>query len=176
MCHTLCLTLGLSFPFSGTGESGKSTFIKQMRIIHGAGYSDEDKRGFIRLVYQNIFTSMQSMIRATETLKIPYKFEQNRVRADRWRQSRKYSLSPTGWSQSSLYPLYYKDFMAEFGRFYTALCIVHIVCLCETPKATRTIRNGLYFKQASVQKSFNNFLLVCVHRHAFNTFRCLKAN
>uniref|UniRef100_A0A3B5JYR0 Guanine nucleotide-binding protein subunit alpha n=1 Tax=Takifugu rubripes TaxID=31033 RepID=A0A3B5JYR0_TAKRU len=62
----------------GTGESGKSTFIKQMRIIHGAGYSDEDKRGFIRLVYQNIFTSMQSMIRATETLKIPYKFEQNR--------------------------------------------------------------------------------------------------
>uniref|UniRef100_A0A3B4XCQ4 Uncharacterized protein n=1 Tax=Seriola lalandi dorsalis TaxID=1841481 RepID=A0A3B4XCQ4_SERLL len=65
---------------SGTGESGKSTFIKQMRIIHGAGYSDEDKRGFIRLVYQNVFTSMQAMIRATETLKIPYKFEQNRVR------------------------------------------------------------------------------------------------
>lgn len=50
-----------------------------MRIIHGAGYSDEDKRGFIRLVYQNIFTSMQAMIRATETLKIPYKFEQNWV-------------------------------------------------------------------------------------------------
>ncbi|XP_036006851.1 guanine nucleotide-binding protein subunit alpha-11-like [Fundulus heteroclitus] len=62
----------------GTGESGKSTFIKQMRIIHGAGYSDEDKRGFIRLVYQNIFTSMQAMIRATENLKIPYKYEQNR--------------------------------------------------------------------------------------------------
>jgi hypothetical protein len=29
---------------AGTGESGKSTFIKQMRIIHGAGYSDDDKR------------------------------------------------------------------------------------------------------------------------------------
>uniref|UniRef100_A0A3Q4GVA4 GNAS complex locus n=1 Tax=Neolamprologus brichardi TaxID=32507 RepID=A0A3Q4GVA4_NEOBR len=28
----------------GTGESGKSTFIKQMRIIHGGGYTDEDKR------------------------------------------------------------------------------------------------------------------------------------
>ncbi|PWA29523.1 hypothetical protein CCH79_00008052 [Gambusia affinis] len=64
-----------------TGESGKSTFIKQMRIIHGAGYSDEDKRGFIRLVYQNIFTSMQAMIRATENLKIPYKYEQNRANA-----------------------------------------------------------------------------------------------
>lgn len=75
------VTLLLSVLPSGTGESGKSTFIKQMRIIHGAGYSDEDKRGFIRLVYQNIFTSMQAMIRATENLKIPYKYEQNRVSA-----------------------------------------------------------------------------------------------
>lgn len=65
---------------AGTGESGKSTFIKQMRIIHGAGYSDEDKRGFTKLVYQNIFTSMQAMIRAAETLKIPYKYEHNKVK------------------------------------------------------------------------------------------------
>uniref|UniRef100_A0A8C0YTK7 Guanine nucleotide-binding protein subunit alpha n=1 Tax=Canis lupus familiaris TaxID=9615 RepID=A0A8C0YTK7_CANLF len=64
----------------GTGESGKSTFIKQMRIIHGAGYSEEDKRGFTKLVYQNIFTAMQAMIRAMETLKILYKYEQNKVR------------------------------------------------------------------------------------------------
>ncbi|KAJ3600156.1 hypothetical protein NHX12_034106 [Muraenolepis orangiensis] len=56
----------------GTGESGKSTFIKQMRIIHGTGYTDEDKRGFTKLVYQNIFTSMQAMIRATENLKIQF--------------------------------------------------------------------------------------------------------
>ncbi|XP_066138652.1 G protein alpha q subunit [Euwallacea fornicatus] len=56
----------------GTGESGKSTFIKQMRIIHGAGYSDEDKRGFIKLVFQNIFMAMQSMIRAMDLLKIQY--------------------------------------------------------------------------------------------------------
>uniref|UniRef100_A0A3Q4IBQ7 Uncharacterized protein n=1 Tax=Neolamprologus brichardi TaxID=32507 RepID=A0A3Q4IBQ7_NEOBR len=80
LCYPHCNYDPLSL-CSGTGESGKSTFIKQMRIIHGAGYSDEDKRGFIRLVYQNIFTSMQSMIRATETLKIPYKYEDNRVRA-----------------------------------------------------------------------------------------------
>lgn len=57
---------------TGTGESGKSTFIKQMRIIHGAGYSDEDKRGFIKLVFQNIFMAMQSMIRAMELLQISY--------------------------------------------------------------------------------------------------------
>ncbi|KAM4754238.1 guanine nucleotide-binding protein G(q) subunit alpha isoform 1-T1 [Cyanocitta cristata] len=65
----------------GTGESGKSTFIKQMRIIHGSGYSDEDKRGFTKLVYQNIFTAMQAMIRAMDTLKIPYKYDHNKAHA-----------------------------------------------------------------------------------------------
>ncbi|XP_006869021.1 PREDICTED: guanine nucleotide-binding protein subunit alpha-11 [Chrysochloris asiatica] len=65
----------------GTGESGKSTFIKQMRIIHGSGYSEEDKRGFTKLVYQNIFTAMQAMIRAMETLKILYKCDQNKANA-----------------------------------------------------------------------------------------------
>ena len=58
--------------FSGTGESGKSTFIKQMRIIHGSGFTEEDKRTFIKLVYQNIFMAMQSMIRAMDLLKIQY--------------------------------------------------------------------------------------------------------
>lgn len=63
----------------GTGESGKSTFIKQMRIIHGSGYSDEDRKGFTKLVYQNIFTAMQAMIRAMDTLRIQYVCEQNKV-------------------------------------------------------------------------------------------------
>ncbi|XP_036669800.2 G protein alpha q subunit [Drosophila suzukii] len=56
----------------GTGDSGKSTFIKQMRIIHGSGYSDEDKRRHIKLVFQNIFMAMQSMIMAMDELNIPY--------------------------------------------------------------------------------------------------------
>lgn len=50
-----------------------------MRIIHGAGYSEEDKRGFIKLVYQNIFMAMQSMIKAMELLKIPYEKSENNV-------------------------------------------------------------------------------------------------
>nr|CAH7748681.1 unnamed protein product [Callosobruchus chinensis]CAH7754073.1 unnamed protein product [Callosobruchus chinensis] len=66
----------------GTGESGKSTFIKQMRIIHGAGYSDEDKRGFIKLVYQNIFMAMQSMIKAMDLLKIQYGDSSSKEKAD----------------------------------------------------------------------------------------------
>ncbi|XP_060525204.1 G protein alpha q subunit isoform X1 [Cylas formicarius] len=66
----------------GTGESGKSTFIKQMRIIHGAGYSDDDKRGFIKLVYQNIFMAMQSMIKAMDLLKIQYAGSSSQEKAE----------------------------------------------------------------------------------------------
>ncbi|XP_037757741.1 guanine nucleotide-binding protein subunit alpha-14 isoform X2 [Chelonia mydas] len=68
-------------PGVGTGESGKSTFIKQMRIIHGSGYTDEDKKSFTKLVYQNIFTAVQAMIRAMDTLKIQYTSEQNKENA-----------------------------------------------------------------------------------------------
>ena len=56
----------------GTGESGKSTFDKQMRTIYGDGYSDQDLCAFDKLVYQNILLSMQSMIHATEMLFISY--------------------------------------------------------------------------------------------------------
>jgi len=51
-----------------------------MKIIHGSGYSDEEKRGFIRLVYQNIFMAMQAMIRAMELLKIQFADSANIVR------------------------------------------------------------------------------------------------
>ncbi|MEQ2158744.1 hypothetical protein GOODEAATRI_015513 [Goodea atripinnis] len=50
-----------------------------MRIIHGRGYSDEDRRGFTRLIYENIFTAMQAMIQAMSTLQISYKYEHNEV-------------------------------------------------------------------------------------------------
>lgn len=64
---------------AGTGESGKSTFIKQMRIIHGAGYTEEDRKGFRILVYQNIFTAMHSLVRAMDSLQIQYTSEENKV-------------------------------------------------------------------------------------------------
>lgn len=68
----------------GTGESGKSTFIKQMRIIHGGGYTDEDKRSYAKLVYQNIYTSIQAMVRAMEALSIPFSDPQNQASRTVW--------------------------------------------------------------------------------------------
>ncbi|KAM9858360.1 guanine nucleotide-binding protein subunit alpha-14-like [Aulostomus maculatus] len=65
----------------GTGESGKSTFIKQMRIIHGGGYTEEDKRSYAKLVYQNIYASMQAMVRAMDALSISFSDPQNQSHA-----------------------------------------------------------------------------------------------
>lgn len=61
----------------GTGESGKSTFIKQMRIIHGAGYSDEDRKGFRIMVFQNIHKVIRTLCEQMDNLQIEYEVEIN---------------------------------------------------------------------------------------------------
>ncbi len=41
------------FNFKGAGESGKSTIVKQMKIIHETGYSSEDCLHYRPVVYSN---------------------------------------------------------------------------------------------------------------------------
>uniref|UniRef100_A0A673MP79 Guanine nucleotide-binding protein subunit alpha n=1 Tax=Sinocyclocheilus rhinocerous TaxID=307959 RepID=A0A673MP79_9TELE len=65
----------------GTGESGKSTFIKQMRIIHGRGYTEEDRRAYAKLVFQNIFASIHNLLQAMEHLNIPFVDGKNKTHA-----------------------------------------------------------------------------------------------
>ncbi|CAL8322501.1 unnamed protein product [Lota lota] len=65
----------------GTGESGKSTFIKQMRIIHGAGYTEAERRGFAFLVFQNMVTAIQALISAMDMLHIDYLDDNNILQA-----------------------------------------------------------------------------------------------
>ena len=62
----------IAFFFPGTGESGKSTFIKQMRIIHGSGYSKNDRLKFKVLIHRNILTAIQALITAMEMLQIAF--------------------------------------------------------------------------------------------------------
>ncbi|RCN47606.1 g-protein alpha subunit [Ancylostoma caninum] len=37
----------------GAGESGKSTIVKQMKIIHETGYSDEERKQYRPVVFSN---------------------------------------------------------------------------------------------------------------------------
>lgn len=53
-----------------------------MRIINtteGFAYSDEEKRGFIKLVYGNIFMAIQTITKAMDKLEIEYGSPENTV-------------------------------------------------------------------------------------------------
>eukprot|EP00075_Anas_platyrhynchos_P034416 XP_027323669.1 guanine nucleotide-binding protein G(t) subunit alpha-1-like [Anas platyrhynchos] len=56
----------------GAGESGKSTIVKQMKIIHQDGYSLEECLEFIAIIYSNTLQSMLAIVRAMSTLNIQY--------------------------------------------------------------------------------------------------------
>lgn len=55
----------------GTGESGKSTILKQMTLIHGPGYSVAEKLSFKIIIFSNIGQSMRTILEAMEKLSIP---------------------------------------------------------------------------------------------------------
>ena len=50
-----------------------------MRIIHGQGYTEDDRRGYTNLVFLNIYQAMQALTRAMRNLKISYKNPANEV-------------------------------------------------------------------------------------------------
>ncbi|XP_048781881.1 guanine nucleotide-binding protein G(t) subunit alpha-2 isoform X2 [Lagopus muta] len=56
----------------GAGESGKSTIVKQMKIIHQDGYTPEECMEFKAVIYGNILQSILAIIRAMSTLGIDY--------------------------------------------------------------------------------------------------------
>jgi energy-coupling factor transporter ATP-binding protein EcfA2 len=66
----------------GAGESGKSTFVKQMRIIHGQKYSDSDRLEFRPLIYHNILKGMKVLIEACRRLQIPLSNPENDAKGD----------------------------------------------------------------------------------------------
>ncbi|PAV80191.1 hypothetical protein WR25_08697 [Diploscapter pachys] len=57
----------------GSGESGKSTFIKQMVIIHGAGeFTADEVRGYRQQIYQNVISAMRVLLDARQKLNISW--------------------------------------------------------------------------------------------------------
>ncbi|XP_041675198.1 guanine nucleotide-binding protein subunit alpha homolog isoform X1 [Drosophila eugracilis] len=56
----------------GAGESGKSTFLKQMRIIHGVNFDYELLREYQNVIYQNVVRGMQVLLDAREKLDIAW--------------------------------------------------------------------------------------------------------
>jgi len=48
----------------GPGESGKSTIVKQLKIIYSTGFAEEERLGFKPIIHSNIIISMGTLMRA----------------------------------------------------------------------------------------------------------------
>ena len=49
---------------AGAGESGKSTLVKQMKIIHGDGYTEDELVAFKPTICDNLVHSMRAVLEA----------------------------------------------------------------------------------------------------------------
>ncbi|KAI8621082.1 G protein alpha subunit [Chytriomyces sp. MP71] len=59
----------------GAGETGKSTILKQFKLIYGSGYTNEERMGYKTAILANIVTCAKALVYAMDSLKIPYGFE-----------------------------------------------------------------------------------------------------
>lgn len=61
----------------GAGESGKSTILKQMKLIHDNGYTKEELMAFREVIFSNTIQSMQVVLEAMNNLGIPFEHAEN---------------------------------------------------------------------------------------------------
>jgi len=66
----------------GAGESGKSTFLKQMKILHCGGFSSEEMELYKNTVVQNAIISCKCLVQGMEQLGIPIQMQENQNIAD----------------------------------------------------------------------------------------------
>ncbi|RXM33820.1 Guanine nucleotide-binding protein subunit alpha-13 [Acipenser ruthenus] len=67
----------------GAGESGKSTFLKQMRIIHGQDFDQQAKEDFRATIYSNIIKGIRVLVDAREKLHIPWGDPSNQTHGEK---------------------------------------------------------------------------------------------
>eukprot|EP00123_Amoebidium_parasiticum_P007981 comp18497_c2_seq1/m.19875 comp18497_c2_seq1/g.19875 ORF comp18497_c2_seq1/g.19875 comp18497_c2_seq1/m.19875 type:complete len:355 (-) comp18497_c2_seq1:375-1439(-) len=54
----------------GAGEAGKSTVLKQMKVIHNDGFTEDDRRRMQPAVYNHIISSIRAIVQAMAKLQI----------------------------------------------------------------------------------------------------------
>ncbi|KAJ3350593.1 guanine nucleotide-binding protein subunit alpha [Entophlyctis luteolus] len=57
------------------GETGKSTVLKQLKLIYGTAYTNEERIGYKTAILANIVTCAKALVYAMDVLKIPFGFE-----------------------------------------------------------------------------------------------------
>lgn len=68
--------------YQGAGESGKSTIIKQMRIIHQSGFPDEEKRQVRAVIYSNMIVAFRLLLEIMNTEDYGFADEKTKIHAE----------------------------------------------------------------------------------------------
>ncbi|KAJ3086089.1 Guanine nucleotide-binding protein subunit alpha-15, partial [Physocladia obscura] len=63
----------------GTGDTGKTTVLKQLKLIYGAGFSESEIIEFRSIILTNLVTCAKSLVVAMNQLHIPYGFDPERI-------------------------------------------------------------------------------------------------
>ncbi|KAL1960451.1 hypothetical protein VTO42DRAFT_7750 [Malbranchea cinnamomea] len=66
----------------GAGESGKSTIIKQMRIIHSGGFPLDERRQNRAVIYSNMVVAFKILLEIMRAEKIEYEHEETKAWGD----------------------------------------------------------------------------------------------
>ncbi|KAJ5069128.1 g protein alpha i subunit [Anaeramoeba ignava] len=67
----------------GAGDSGKSTVMKQMKIIHGKGFTDTEKKEFIDAIYENLIINAKALVHAVSRFGLEF-LEENEQKVSRF--------------------------------------------------------------------------------------------
>ncbi|CAK9785192.1 G-alpha-domain-containing protein [Cutaneotrichosporon oleaginosum] len=84
----------------GSGESGKSTIVKQMKIIHQNGYTKEELLAFKPTIHSNVLVSAQALVMAMRKIGVDPEEPTNRTYADRILG---YKIDETGFMSAELF-------------------------------------------------------------------------
>lgn len=73
---------GSAYIYTGSGESGKSTIVKQMKIIHQNGYTKDELALYRLTIYKNVLDCAKALIGAMRQFEIEPRNPKNNDNAD----------------------------------------------------------------------------------------------
>ena len=66
---------------TGTGESGKSTIAKQLKMIYQNGFNEDERRSYKDVIHSNAIIGMRSLVLAADRLGLEYASPEAKARA-----------------------------------------------------------------------------------------------
>ena len=97
----------------GSGESGKSTLLKQMKLIHHGAFTKDEAQDYRDVIFSNLVQSMQAVLEAVDSFGLCFEDDQDLANAEM-------IYSHTGqFEETSLSP--------DVAKAIKALCAVPIV-------------------------------------------------